>query len=400
MRATEACVDVPTPEGAVAGQDRTPLSTLLPLFLCSFAGQATLLTLSPLLPDIAAEFGVATATVGQLRALSGLVAGIAAVAIAVKPPPIPLRSVLYWGLGSLALGSVASATAPSYLWLAAAQVPIGVGIALLLGGALAASDRWSPIGGSSRLLSWTLLGQPAAWIVGMPVVGVIAGRDWRLAWIAVPLVSALLAAVALLWHRGIDAPEPGLSLRDLARRAPLRRWAIGELLGLSAWAGTLIYCGALFIESYGVSTATTGLILSGVAAGYVPGNALFRRWVDTAPHLLLVGLALGLAAFSIPFGALRGSIVASIAFITTLAFLAGGRTIAGSALGLAVGGENKMSVMSLRTAALQFGYLFGGAIGGAALNARGYGATGVVFSLLFLASALVHGTGRERPRRS
>jgi predicted MFS family arabinose efflux permease len=396
MRTTDACVDVPLPEPGVAeAEGKIPLSTLLPLFLCSFAGQATLLTLSPLLPDIAAEFGVATASVGQLRALSGLVAGVTAVAMVVRPPRLHLRTVLYCGLASLAVGSIACAAAPSLAWLAAAQVPIGVGIALLLGGALAASDRWSGSGSGSRLLSWTLLGQPVAWIVGMPVVGAIAGRDWRLAWLAVPLVSAAVAGLALTRHRGADAPEPGISLRRLRERGPLRRWAFGELLGLSAWAGTLIYCGALFIETYGVSTATTGLILSGVAAGYVPGNALFRRWVDSSPHLLLVGLALALAVVSVPFGAARGSIALSVAFITTLAFFAGGRTIAGSALGLAVGGESKMSVMSLRTAALQFGYLFGGAIGGLALNAGGYPALGIAFSLLFLASALVHGRGRD-----
>jgi predicted MFS family arabinose efflux permease len=396
MPATDACVEVPVPtQTGPPGGQKIPLSTLVPLFLCSFAGQATLLTLSPLLPDIAAEFGVATSTVGQLRAFSGLVAGATAVVLVVRPPRLPLRTVLYCGLASLAAGSVACATAPSFVWLAVAQVPIGVGIALLLGGALAASDRWSEPGGGSRLLSWTLLGQPVAWILGMPVVGAIAGRDWRLAWLAVPLVSAVVAGVALTRHRGADKPEPGISLKRLRAGGPLRRWALGELLGLSAWAGTLIYCGALFIESYGISTATTGLILSGVAAGYVPGNALFRRWVDTSPHLLLVALALALAVVSVPFGAARGSIALSVAFITTLAFFAGGRTIAGSALGLAVGGESKMSVMSLRTAALQFGYLFGGAIGGLALNAGGYPAMGVAFSLLFVASALVHGRERD-----
>ena len=37
------------------------------LFLCLFTSQAALLVLSPILPEVAREFGVSTATAGQLR---------------------------------------------------------------------------------------------------------------------------------------------------------------------------------------------------------------------------------------------------------------------------------------------------------------------------------------------
>ena len=54
----------------------------LVLFLCLFASQAGMLVLSPILADVAREFGVSTATAGQLRAISGATGGVAAVLLA------------------------------------------------------------------------------------------------------------------------------------------------------------------------------------------------------------------------------------------------------------------------------------------------------------------------------
>jgi predicted MFS family arabinose efflux permease len=332
---------------------------------------------------------VATSTVGQLRAISGLVAVATALVIAVRPPRAGLRRSVLLGLFLLLLGTIGSATATSFPLLALAQVPIGMGIAFVLGGALAAADRWALPGGRARLLSWTLLGQPAAWIVGMPLVGLVGNDEWRLAWL-VPAAATVVAATAVARRRGPETPEPGLPLAVLRADPPLRRWLIGECLALSAWAGTLIYCGALFIESYDVSVTAAGFILGGVAVGYVPGNALFRRRVEGSARPLLFWSAAALAIISVPFGAVRTSVAVSFAFVFALAFLAGGRTIAGSALGLMVGGDRKMGVMSLRTAALQFGYLIGGGIGGLALDFGGYTGVGITFSVFFAASAFVH----------
>ena len=62
---------------------RTPLNRpSLVLFVCLFASQAGLLVLSPMLPDVAREFGVSTATAGQLRAMSGATGGVTAILLA------------------------------------------------------------------------------------------------------------------------------------------------------------------------------------------------------------------------------------------------------------------------------------------------------------------------------
>jgi predicted MFS family arabinose efflux permease len=62
----------------------------------------------------------------------------------------------------------------------------------------------------------------------------------------------------------------------------------------------------------------------------------------------------------------------------------GGRTIAGSAFGLDAAPDQRVAVMGLRAAAVQFGYLLGAAAGGAALATGGYGLLGATLGVLFL----------------
>src|ERR671923_3158 len=261
------------------------------LFLSLFAGQAAVLVLAPILPDVAGEFGVSTATAGQLRSLSGVAGGLAAVGLGVLARRLRVRQLLAGGLALLAFGSLASASAPSFTALAAAQVAIGAGVAAVLSAGVAAAGEWARPQERTRVLSWALLGQPAAWVAGMPLVGIVAEFDWRLAWLVLPLASSALALVAVRVRRSAgETPEPD----DRPLPSP---W--GE-----------------------------------------PG--------------------------------------------------VGGRTIAATAFGLQAVTRHQVAVTSIRAAAIQFGYLLGAAIGGAALAAGGYAGMGAVLSALFALAIVPH----------
>jgi MFS transporter, DHA1 family, inner membrane transport protein len=361
------------------------------VFLCMFAGQAALLVLSPMLPTVAAHFDVSTATAGQLRTVSGATAGVAALTVGLLAGRVGVRALLAAGLALLGAGSLLSAVAPSFLLLAAAQLPIGVGLALVLGGALAAADEWAPPGQRARVVSWALLGPPAAWVLGMPVTGFLTEVSWRLPWVAVPFAASVAAGIALHGRpRDASDHDPEHAWRRAWHRPGVAAWAVGELSASAAWTGTLVYAGALFIESYGTSAAVVGLILAGAAVAYMPGNFLARRHVDRLARPLLIWVALASGAVVATLGAARPGVAWSFAVFATLAFLAGARTIAGSTYGLDRAPEEKLVVMSLRAAALQFGYLVGSATGGLALTLGGYPALGAVLAALFALAAVPH----------
>jgi len=224
----------------------------------------------------------------------------------------------------------------------------------------------------------------------MPLVGLLGEISWRLAWLVVPVSMAALA-VGLLQRRRASSPAGARAgLRSVLTHPGVARWTAGELFAFSAWAGALVYMGALLVESYDLSIAATGLALGFGALVYVPGNFLFRRWVVEHGRLLLVVLALSGAGTVAALGAVRPSVWVSVALFALLCFIAGGRTLAGSARGLGLAPELRLGVTGIRTAALQSGYFVGSAVGGVALAVGGYGALGLAFAALFVGAAIPH----------
>jgi len=362
------------------------------LFVCLFAGQAGAIALSPVLVEVARDLDVSTATAGQLRTVAGLAAGITALALGRLGARVPLGRQLLVGSSLLALGSLASAAAPSFGWLAAAQIPVGAGIAILTTAGTLAAAEWVPAERRASTLSWVLIGQPAAWIVGMPLLGAAGERSWRYTWLVLPLATALVAAVGVAVAgrgRGSKASTAPPGMRAAFEAAGVRRWLWAEVLANSAWAGTLVYAGVLFVESYGASSAAAGGLLAVGAGAYVSGNLAFRRRIGREPMRLLVRLSALLAVATALFGAFRPALPVSVALFSIAAFAAGGRTLTSSTFGLSVAPDVRQAAMAMRAASMQFGYFTGSFAAGAALGAGGYPALGVTIGALFASSSIV-----------
>lgn len=366
------------------------------LFLCLFAAQAGAIALSPILVEVARDLDVSTALAGQLRTVAGLVAGVTALALPRIGGRIGLGRQLLGGAMLLALGSLMSAAAPNLILLAASQVPVGAGIGTMTTAGTLAAAAWVLPERRPTVLSWALVGQPAAWIVGQPLIGVVAQGSWRYAWLVLPLSAALLAGAAVGGRRG-ERPSsmPPRHLRATLAAPGLGRWLAAELLANTGWAATLVYAGALFVESYGTSTELTGAVLAVGAGAYVAGNLALRRFVERDARRLLIGLSVALAMTTMLFGASRPSVVVSTALFSGAAFAAGGRTFISSAFGLAAPAELRPGAMAMRAASMQFGYFAGSFLAGAALALGGYPAFGSLIGLIFLAAAVSIGGPRQ-----
>ena len=358
------------------------------LFGCLFAAQSSLLVLTPILSEVATDLGVSPATAGQLRAMSGVVAALVAVGLVMSRRRWELRGLLELGLGLLTIAASASVLAPSFATLAAAQVVLGAGVSLVLAGGLAAAGRWAPEGDRTTLLSWAMVGAPSAWIAGMPVIGLLGGHSWRLAWL-VPLTASVVTLHAVS-RRGRGTPEPApISVR---RRPGVARWASGELLAYGGWSGVLVYVGGLLTDAHGASPAATGIALGGGAIAFVVATFLARPWVARAarPMLLASGSALVVAALVL--GAVRPSFGFSVLMWAVTAFFAGVRMMAGSAAGLDLAGVGPLQAMSVRAAAMQAGYLVGAVLGGLGLALGGWTVVGVALAVPLLLAVAVTAT--------
>jgi MFS transporter, DHA1 family, inner membrane transport protein len=377
------------PQGVERSRFPSIGSPSLVLFLALFASQAGILTLAPILSDVAEDFDVSIAKAGQLRILAAPLAALVAIAAGRSLVRFSPRALLGVGSALLAFGSIASAVAPTFALLAAAQVPAWAGVATLIAAGVAATASWSEPESRTRVVAHALAGAPAAWIVGMPLIGVVAEVNWRLAFLVLPLPAALLVGVAVA-RRPRDVPLTGAhgSLAGLLGRLEARRWALGELLANSAWAGTLVFSGALFTERFGLSTATTGLALAGVAAAFLAGNQLAGRADPSRARRAMLEGSVGASVLVALTWALAPSVGITLLLFAAAAFVAATRTVAGTVYGFQVSGNLGREVGSIRAATNQVGYLVGSVLGGLALAVGGFSALAVVFGGLFLASTL------------
>lgn len=362
----------------------------LSLLLCVFAAQSGLIALSPVLGAVAADFGVSTAVVGQLRTLAGLAAGVASLALPAAARRFGLSRLLRAGAVLLVVASLASAAAPTLAVLAVCQLPLGVAVSILTAAATSAAGEWVAGSERGRVLGWTLLGNPAAWIVGMPTLGLLGTVSWRLGWLALPLTASLAALVAVPSPDRDEEPTRvggglGVALADPL----LRRWLLAELAANSAWLGLLVYAGALFADTYDSSPAAIGGLLALAAVSFALGNFVFRRLVPAVTATTLVRLALGLALLAALFGGFRPAPELSAALLAAASFLGGGRTLLGNAYGLAHAHEHRVAAMAARAAANQFGAFIGAGAAGAALAAGGYTLFGAVLAAAFLLSTVL-----------
>jgi predicted MFS family arabinose efflux permease len=355
-----------------------------------FASQAALIVMAPVLTSAAADLHVSTSTAGQLRTVAGLAAALTALLVTRAARVFGLGRLLLAATGLLALSSLASAAAPSFALLAAAQLPLGAGVALITTSATLAAAEWVAPELRTRTLSWTLVGQPAAWLVGMPLAGVLGEHSWRLGWLALPFTASLASAGLVASRRGDrPSPVPPVAARVALADKAVARWLGSELLANAAWAGTLVYAGALFAQSYGTASAETGCLLALAAAAYVAGNLGSRRLVHAEPQPVLLAFTLALALLDALFGLARPGVAASAALLAGASLAAGGRTLVTSSFALDLAPGVRPAATSLRAASMQLGYFIGALVGDAALTLGGYGALGAAMGALFLGAAAV-----------
>ena len=364
-------------------------SATITLFTALFAAQAALIAMSPVLAQAADDLDVSTATAGQLRTITGVAAGATALLVSVGTVRLALARQLLLSSVVLAIGSLASAAAPDYAVLATAQVPVGIAVAVLTTAATLAAAEWVPSELRTRTLSWALVGQPAAWIVGMPLVGAVGASSWRYGWLVLPFAAAVIVAV-LVGGRASAASAPtrtadfGAVLRDKT----VAPWLASELLANSAWAGTLVYAGALFSEVHGASPVTTGVVLALGAVAYIAGNLTGRRLVRLEPIGVLVVLAGGSCIAVLAFASADCGMIVRTMLFSVAAFFVGGRTMVSSAFAVATPLARRGAVTSLRASTMQFGYVVGSSLGGVAVTVGGYRALGATTAMLFLFGAV------------
>ena len=199
------------------------------------------------------------------------------------------RPVLVAGLSLYTLASIATALAPTMLWLVIWRGVQGAAMASAIVGARAVvRDLYEPEFGA-RVLARAMTGLGAA-AVAAPIIGgaTVALAGWRVT-MALPGLFSACALALVLWRFTETTPHRN---RDATRLGPMFRtwWRILQhpvfikFTALSVFTYSGLYAflaGSSFVivGQWGMSRPAFGLLLAMASASYIGGTLLCRRMV-------------------------------------------------------------------------------------------------------------------------
>lgn len=369
---------------------------IAPLVLATMATQASIVVLVPIVVEVGRDLGASVSAVGQARTILAATAVVAALVIGQSIDRVGVRPLLLAGAALALAGAIGSAAAPSLGFFFAAQVPVGVGVSCLLSAGFAGVAAFFKEHEAPWAMGYVVGSQSIAWIVGTPLIGVLSDTvSWRLAY-AFPAAIAVAALAGGLLTPGNaraprDEPDDGEDgVRAVARDPSARRWALAELVAYSAWTAELTYAGAFYVQTYGSSESTVGLLLAVGSFAFIASTLSSRRIaIRTGQRTLAVAGALGMGALIALILNVTPSVWFTLGLFLVMAFCAGLRTTGSSVLGLSQLPARPGSMMAARTASAQLGYMVGALLGGAVLALSDFGTLGFVLMTGMALSALL-----------
>ncbi|MFI6989828.1 MFS transporter [Nonomuraea wenchangensis] len=269
-----------------------------PLAVASVAlGTFTLVT-SEMLPvglltPIAADLGVSPGTAGLTMTAPGLVAAVAAPALAVAARRADRRTLLIGLMALLAVADLAAALAPGYAVMLAARVATGVSIGGFWAFAAGLGARLVPERQVGRATSVILGGVSVASVLGVPAAALVSSSaGWRAAFAAMAVLALALLVLLAATLPALPAAAP-----DAGTGAGFR---MSRALALVLVLTVLIVGGHFAAYTYlrpfleQVAQAGPGLVgaalllygAAGVAGNFVAGARAAR-----SPRAVLVVLA-------------------------------------------------------------------------------------------------------------
>lgn len=402
---------------AHGGAERRPLSTrrvyaaLVALALGGFGIGSTEFVAMGLLPEIARDLLPGLYSTDQEAAIgqSGWVITAYALGVVVGAPTIaalagrvPRRHLLLWLAAAFTIGTVASATLPTFELVIAARFVAGLPHGAYFGvAALVAASLMGP-GKRGQGVALVLSGLTIATVIGVPIITAVGqAAGWRTAYL---LVAALFAttfiAVRMLvpWQPG-DANST--VRRELAAFGSLQVWvavAVGAI-GFGGFFAVYSYIAPMVTESAGLPGGAVPWVLASTGVGLTIGNILGGRLADAGTsRAMFVGFA-GLIAALVLVGLLGTTPAGLIVGTFFVGFMASILSPVIQTRLMDVAGDSQTLAAALNHAALNVGNALGAFLGGLVVAAGwGYVSPAWVGLMLAVGGVLLAGVsvGLER----
>ena len=206
------------------------------LWLLVFAASSQIMIISPILPRIGEELGIAESILGTLVSAYSLMVGVFAIISGPISDKIGRRRILLLGTGVMTGALLLHHFVVGYYSFLAVRVCAGLAGGILSGAAVAYIGDFFPYNRRGWATGWVMSGMAAGQIAGIPLGIVLAGAygfraPFYLFAVAMGMTCLLIwfpgAPAGREAHRGATHPGPRRQrLQDVAhakRRSPRRR---------------------------------------------------------------------------------------------------------------------------------------------------------------------------------
>ncbi|MBL6458111.1 MFS transporter [Belnapia sp. T6] len=307
----------------------------LPIALLALAGFTTgagMRMLDPLLPSVAASFGVSVPQATILVAGFVLPYGLVQLVAGPLGDRMGKLRIVCGALLLYGLGLVASGFAPALYGLVGLRAWCGFFAGAVIPLLMAHIADAVPYADRQVAISRFLTGMVMAQLIAGPVSGVVAeAAGWRLPFLLLGALALAVGAILAarlgpaLWRMPEDAARGrGMAAYGDLLRRPAGRWLMGIAFcdGFLLFGGAFPFVGSFLIERFGRNAAEAGLIVAGFGLGAFVYTRLARRLLARFGErgLLMTGGALVAALLGLLAAAPGWPVVAAVQIGLGLAF--------------------------------------------------------------------------------
>jgi len=357
--------------------------------------------ISPILPRIGEDLGIADSMLGTLVTAYSLMVGVFAILAGPVSDKVGRRRILILGTGVMCVALVLHNFVAGYASFLAVRVFAGMAGGILSGAAVSYIGDYFPYNRRGWATGWVMSGSAFGQIIGIPLGIVMAGR-WGFRAPFNLFAVTMLFTVVLLYFR---VPQP-----DIARttdRLSVRR-AAADYLGMLrrpevAWAAVAYFLMFMGVGFYVVYLPTwlerdlgaapgqiaTMFFIGGIAnviTGPQAGKLSDRIGRKGIVLMACIGLSVVMTA-TVPL--VTNLVMAYVLFFLSMVLVAMRISPFSALLTSLVKDERRGSLMSLTVALGQLGFATGSAVAGPVFAGAGYFSNTLLGALSVLAMGFV-----------
>jgi len=384
-----------------SARDRTDLVIIFALWLLVFSAASQIMVISPILPRIGEELGIADAVLGTLVSAYSLMVGCFAIIAGPISDKIGRRRILILGTAGMTVALVLHGFVQDYVSFLVVRILAGMAGGVLSGAAVSYIGDYFPYNRRGWATGWVMSGAAFGQIIGIPM-GIAMAERWGFRSPFYLFAVTMAATVLLLFFR---VPQPDvqrtkgpLSVRKAAQdymgmlQRPEVAWAAAAFfmmfLGVSLF---VVYLPTWLERSMGATGDQIALMflvggIANVATGPQAGKLSDRIGRKSIILLACVGLSAVMALTPVLVTNLW---IAYPMFFLTMVLVAMRVSPFSALLTALVTDERRGALMSLTVALGQVGFAVGGALAGPLYAEVGYRSNAMVGAVSVLAMGLI-----------